>query len=275
MRTVSSLSSFLSSASILAIAALSIAACSTSKDNAADAGIVMTAADAAATGQPTPTCLPCTGAAPAGWAFYDQYADAQCKQPIAQAVFEACADVNVPAQIDVTFGDKLGARKAGQKAPVNKTADIAGNAGVYRKNNEGACVPADVGGVKLAPAGCTGKKVCRSATGELVCDGCATLSTGCPAYEQSLVRVAFEDKGAPAGAGGGGTNVARLKQCCNQLAIQAKAMPNSPEGGLFQQAAAQCNTMAASLGPNANAPELGAIKTLLAGRNIPDVCRGF
>ena len=90
------------------------------------------------------------------------------------------------------------------------------------------------------------------------------------------VRVVFDDKGKPGGGGGGGgTNVARLKQCCNQLAIQAKAMPNSPEGGLFQQAAAQCNAMAASLGPNANAPEMGAIKTLLAGRNIPAVCAGF
>lgn len=71
------------------------------------------------------------------------------------------------------------------------------------------------------------------------------------------------------------TNVARLKQCCNQLSIQAKAMANSPEGGMFQQAAAQCNTMAASLGPNAQAPEMGAIKALLAGRNIPAVCAGF
>jgi hypothetical protein len=71
------------------------------------------------------------------------------------------------------------------------------------------------------------------------------------------------------------TNVARLKQCCNQLSIQAKAMANSPEGGMFQQAATQCNTMAASLGPNAQAPEMGAIKALLAGRNIPAVCAGF
>lgn len=255
--------------------AISIAACTSKPDNTVEGGIVMTTADAAApTGTGAlPTCLPCSAAAPAGWAFYNQYSDAQCKTPVAQAVFESCADVNVPAQIDVTFGDSLGARKAGQKAQVNKGADIAGNVGVYRKNNEGACVAADVSAVKIAPAGCTGKKVCRNAAGELVCDGCATLSTGCPAYEQSLVRVAFEDKGAPAGTGGG--NAARLKQCCNQLAIQAKAMPNSPEGGLFQQAAAQCNAMAASLGPNANAPELGAIKTLLAGRNIPAVCAGF
>lgn len=71
------------------------------------------------------------------------------------------------------------------------------------------------------------------------------------------------------------TNVARLKQCCNQLSIQAKAMANSPEGGMFQQAAAQCNATAAALGPNAQAPEMGAIKTLLAGRNIPPVCAGF
>lgn len=71
------------------------------------------------------------------------------------------------------------------------------------------------------------------------------------------------------------TNVARFKQCCNQLSIQAKAMANSPEGGMFQQAAAQCNAMAASLGPNAQAPEMGAIKAVLAGRNIPAVCAGF
>ena len=71
------------------------------------------------------------------------------------------------------------------------------------------------------------------------------------------------------------TNVARLKQCCNQLSIQAKAMKNSPEGGFFQQAATQCNATASSLGPNASAPEMGAIKTILAGRNIPPVCAGF
>jgi hypothetical protein len=71
------------------------------------------------------------------------------------------------------------------------------------------------------------------------------------------------------------TNVARLKQCCNQLTIQAKAMGSSPEAGMFTQAAAQCNAMAASLGPNANAPEMGAIKAVLAGRNIPAVCAGF
>src|SRR5688572_2103593 len=135
--------------SVVLVASLVVSACTAKPDNTVEGGIVMTTTDAAAataTG-PTPTCLPCSAAAPAGWAFYNQYADAQCKTPVAQAVFEACADVNVPAQIEVTFGDSLGARKAGQKAQVNKTADVAGNVGVYRKNNEGACVAADVAAV--------------------------------------------------------------------------------------------------------------------------------
>ena len=236
-----------------------------------DAGLTMNAtAEAAA-----PTCLPCTGNPPSGFFFYKQFADAQCKQPIAQAMFDACADVNVPAQIDVTYADAWGKRKYLEAAKVDKVSEVAPNAAVYRLNEAG-CVPADSAALKLAPAACGGKKVCTTDTGELACDGCRTLPNGCPAYEGSLVRVVFDDKGKPGGGGGGGgTNVARLKQCCNQLAIQAKAMPNSPEGGLFQQAAAQCNAMASALGPNANAPEMGAIKTLLAGRNIPAVCAGF
>lgn len=71
------------------------------------------------------------------------------------------------------------------------------------------------------------------------------------------------------------TNVARLKQCCAQLRTQAKAMGASPEAGMLTAAAAQCDTTAASLGPNATAPELGVIKGLLAGRNIPAICAGF
>lgn len=71
------------------------------------------------------------------------------------------------------------------------------------------------------------------------------------------------------------TNVARLKQCCNQLAAEAKRLGPSPEAGMFQQAAAQCSAMATAAGPSGNAPELGALKTLLAGRTIPPVCAGF
>lgn len=71
------------------------------------------------------------------------------------------------------------------------------------------------------------------------------------------------------------TNVARLKQCCNQLATQAKAMGASPEAGLFTQAAAQCNVIASQAGPAGTAPEMGVLRGLLAGRNIPAVCGGF
>ncbi|HVJ94775.1 MAG TPA: hypothetical protein VM580_33540 [Labilithrix sp.] len=71
------------------------------------------------------------------------------------------------------------------------------------------------------------------------------------------------------------TNVLRLRQCCNALAAEAKRMGSSPEAGMFTAAAAQCSAMAAQIGPGGNAPELGAIRGLLAGRNIPAVCGGF
>jgi hypothetical protein len=71
------------------------------------------------------------------------------------------------------------------------------------------------------------------------------------------------------------TNVARLKQCCNALSAEAKRLGASPEAGMFTNAAAQCTVIANGVGPNGNAPELGTIKTLLAGRTIPAVCAGF
>lgn len=71
------------------------------------------------------------------------------------------------------------------------------------------------------------------------------------------------------------TNVARLRQCCNALNAEAKRLGASPEAGMFSNAAAQCNVIANGVGPNGNAPELGTIRTLLAGRTIPAVCQGF
>ena len=71
------------------------------------------------------------------------------------------------------------------------------------------------------------------------------------------------------------TNVARLRQCCGQLRTQAKAMGASPESGMLLGAAQQCDTLANQAGPGANAPELGLLRTALAGRNIPPVCAGF
>jgi hypothetical protein len=105
-----------------------------------------------------------------------------------------------------------------------------------------------------------------------------------PPEEASVLLPIEEDAGADADADAEvkkftgtpvNTNVARLKQCCNQLRIQAKAMGASPEAGMLLSAAGQCDTMANAANPKANVPELGAIKTLLAGRNIPAVCAGF
>lgn len=93
-----------------------------------------------------------------------------------------------------------------------------------------------------------------------------------------------EDAGADADAAEAGkkftgtgvsTNVSRLRQCCGQLRTQAKAMGASPEAGFILGAAAQCDGLAAQAGPGANAPELGILKTALAGRNIPAICAGF
>lgn len=94
-----------------------------------------------------------------------------------------------------------------------------------------------------------------------------------------------DDAGADAGTDAGtkpkwtgpaqNGNVARLKQCCAQLSGQAKQLANSPEGGMLQQAAAQCNVIATQAGPSGNAPELGAIRMLLQGKNIPNACAGF
>lgn len=71
------------------------------------------------------------------------------------------------------------------------------------------------------------------------------------------------------------TNVARLKQCCNTLAAEAKRMGSSPEASMFTTAAAQCSTLAAQAGPSGTAPELGVLRSALAGRNIPAICAGF
>ncbi|MCL2725078.1 MAG: hypothetical protein FWD69_11640 [Polyangiaceae bacterium] len=70
-------------------------------------------------------------------------------------------------------------------------------------------------------------------------------------------------------------NVARLKQCCQQLRVQAKAMGASPEAGMLTAAANQCDATAKQMGAGGTAPELAVFKTLLAGRNIPAVCSGL
>lgn len=72
------------------------------------------------------------------------------------------------------------------------------------------------------------------------------------------------------------TNVTRLRQCCGQLRIQARPILATPEGQALLTAATQCDAMASQAGGGgANVPELGLLRTALAGRNLPAICRGF
>jgi hypothetical protein len=71
------------------------------------------------------------------------------------------------------------------------------------------------------------------------------------------------------------TNVARLKQCCNALAAEAKRLGNAPEAATLASAAQQCSVLATQAGPSGTAPELGVLRGILAGRTIPAPCAGF
>ncbi len=71
------------------------------------------------------------------------------------------------------------------------------------------------------------------------------------------------------------TNVTRLRQCCAQLAVEARKLGASPEAGILLGAAGQCNALATQAGASGTAPEMGAIRTALKGRTVPPVCAGF
>ena len=104
------------------------------------------------------------------------------------------------------------------------------------------------------------------------------VQTNLVPMEEDAGEVADADADAPVKKYTGGavnTNVARLKQCCAALSAEAKRMGSSPEAGMFTTAAAQCTQLATQIGPSGNAPELGAIRALLVGRNVPAVCAGF
>ena len=96
-----------------------------------------------------------------------------------------------------------------------------------------------------------------------------------PLEDDAAADVDAAEAGKKATGPGVPTNVARLRQCCGQLRIQAKALGASPEAGFLTQAAAQCDGLAAQAAPGANAPELGILRTALAGRNVPPICAGF
>lgn len=261
-----------------AVLAVLLAAGCKDKDGAtaADAGLVAvttTTADAGAVD--LSQCVGCQLAAQQTWSFQGVYGDDACTQPLAQTATSACAAVPALGETSVTYGEDVGTRKLGEVATITLSEQIAPTAARFRKAGT-KCVRVDETALDLTPAGCAGQKVCRDASGMLACTGCRTLSNGCPDYEESRLYAAMTDAKAKVQAGQAGSgNMARLQQCCNQLAAEAKRLGSSPEGGMLNGAAAQCSTIVKAAGPNGTAPELGAIRTLLAGRNVPAVCSGF
>ncbi len=245
-----------------------------------DASVTTTVADAGAVAvADINSCTACQqgASAPQTWTFAGIYSDPQCTVPLAQMVAASCAQIPSVGPVSLTYSDEVGVRKANEAAQVTLTEQVAPEAPRFRKAGT-ACVKANEGAVALTPINCGGFRVCRDANGTLTCSAtsCRTLSNGCPDFEETRMYAGINDPGMKtATGGGGGGNLARLKQCCNALAAEAKRLGASPEAGMINTAAQQCTALVAQAGPTGTAPELGAIRTMLAGRNVPAVCAGF
>lgn len=265
-------------ASALSLSAVLGQACE--KDKNPPSGLVVDASAPVATATasaPTTDLSQCPGcqlAPTPSWTFEGIYADAACTKPIAQTVTPSCAAVPALGAASLTYVDDVGLRKAGETANVTLAEVAAGPR--FRKAGT-KCVKANEGGTAITPPGCANNKVCRDASGGLVCANCRTFANGCPDVIETRTYAAISDPGLESkpGGGGGGGNLANLRACCNALSAQAKAMGASPEAGVIASAAAQCLALVAAAGPSGNAPELGALKTLLAGRNVPAICAGL
>jgi ribosomal protein L37AE/L43A len=224
----------------------------------------------------TSQCAGCQLTQQVAWTFEGIYRDDACTEPLAQLAAPPCAAIPATGPASLTYVDEVGGRKAGETANVTLGEQVSAAVPRFRRNAKG-CVKANEAAIDVTPPNCAGQKVCRDATGTLACTGCRTFANGCPDFEESRMYALIVDpaiKGGGGGGGGGG-NVARLKQCCAALAAEGKRLGSSPEAGVLVQAAAQCMTIANGVAPNGTAPELGAIRTLLAGRNVPPVCAGF
>jgi len=79
----------------------------------------------------------------------------------------------------------------------------------------------------------------------------------------------------PSGGGGGmNANQLKIKACCNAMRAQAKQLgPTSPEGFQINAMAAQCDSFAAQVGPQGNAPELNGLRQILKSLTLPSACQ--
>ena len=253
--------------------------CKDNKDSQVDAGLPTTTTahvDAAiAAAVDITQCAGCQLTAQQAWTFEGIFADSACTDPLAQLAPSACAVVPALGQQNITYSDAVGGRKVGEAATVTLVEQVAAATPRYRKAGT-ACVRANESAIDITPPGCAGQRVCRDATGALACTNCRTFANGCPDFEETRMYATVTDPVAKGAAGqGGNATVIRLRQCCAALGAEAKRLGASPEAGMIAAAAAQCNTLAAAAGPNGTAPELGALRSLLAGRNVPAICAGL
>ena len=266
---------------LLALVALSLVPACKDNDKPQGAGIV--AADAAVATAPVDagsfdlgTCPGCQLAPIPAWTFEGVYREATCTEPLAQLTAPACALVPALGAVSLTYVDEVGLRKANETATVTLDGQIPPESPRFRKSGK-ACVRSNEGAVDVTPMGCANARACRDQGGALTCTTCRTFASGCPDFEETRLYASINDPGLKItkAVQGGGGNLARLAQCCAQLAAEAKRLGPSPEAGLLVSAAAQCTALVNAAGPSGNAPEFGALRAALAGRNLPAVCAGF
>jgi len=264
---------------LLAATALVFVACKEKEP----AGLVADASIAPAppaTSAPPPTldvmqCAGCAQAAQPAWQFVGIFRDEQCTDPVAQTAPSACATIGALGPAAVMFVDEAPGRKAGETVNVTLSEQLAPEAPRFRKAGT-KCVRANEMAVNLTPMGCSGQRVCRDATGGLTCTGsCRTFANGCPDFEETRMYAVITDPNKATKTAPANNSLARLRECCNQLSADAKRLGASPEAGVLASAAAQCIATVNAAGPNGTAPELGLIRNLLAGRNLPPMCAGF
>lgn len=266
-------------ATALLLGVVLLAACK-EKETPQGAGLVVAEAGAAAPAEAGAVdinqCAGCQLAPIPAWTFEGIYRDAVCTEPLAQLTAPACAVLPALGSTSLTYVDEVGLRKANENATVTLAEQIPPEAARFRKAGT-KCVRANEGAVDVAPMSCANARACRDQSGALVCANCRTFANGCPDFEETRVYATITDPGLKAGGAkpGGGGNLARLGQCCAALGAEAKRLGASPEGGMLLSAAAQCQALVNAAGPNGNAPELGALRAALAGRNVPAVCAGF
>jgi hypothetical protein len=261
---------------LFTLALVSVTACKENQGQA-EAGALVPVATPAAEAGPVQVditqCAGCTLAAQPAWTFEGIFADPTCTEPLAQLVSSACAVIPAVGPTSITYLDEVGGRKAGETANITLTAQVP--AGQHYRKAGTACVKANEAAVDVTPMNCAGQRVCRDATGALVCAGCRTFANGCPDFEETRMYASITDDKIKAAKGGQADSLGRLRQCCAAIAAEGKRLGASPEGGVLIAAAAQCNGLVASAGPSGTAPELSAVRSLLAGRQLPAVCAGL